>query len=450
MVIDDTICAISTNLGESAINIIRLSGNDAIKIAASVFEGADLKNVESWTINHGFIINDSGERIDEVLVSVFKAPKSYTRENIVEINTHGGNYVTSRILSLIIAKGARLSEAGEFTKRAFLNGRIDLSEAEAVMDVISAKSKKALEIANKELGGKTRQFIESLRKELESLLLLITVNIDYPEYEDEVKITDNEIIKTASSLMEKIKKALEEAENMRVYREGIKTIILGKPNVGKSSLLNALIKEDKAIVTDISGTTRDIVEGEVNIGGIILHLIDTAGIRKTDDPIEKIGISKSIEKLNEAELVLLVLDHSQKISEEDKYLLQITKDKKRIIIGNKTDLNRNKIEGVETLDVSALTKEGLSLLEEKIKEMFINEEIGDSSGAFISSSRHISLLNQALLSLSSAKEAAINKEYVDMAMIDLRDAYDALGLITGKTASDTLIDELFAKFCLGK
>lgn len=446
----DTICAISTSISESAINIIRLSGDKAISIVASIFDGKNLNKIKPWTITHGHIIDEEKNVIDEVLVSVFKAPKSYTREDMVEINTHGGSFVTHSILSLILKKGARLADSGEFTKRAFLNGRIDLSEAEAVMDVINSKSRKALDIANKSLSGGTYNLIHNIRNDLEDLLLHITINIDYPEYTDEVQITKGQITSTTNNLIDKIKDVLNKANTFKVYREGIKTIILGKPNVGKSSLLNALLNEDKAIVTNISGTTRDIVEGELNLSGIILHLIDTAGIRDTSDPIEKIGISKSLSELDEAELVLLILDNSTELSQEDKNLLELTKNKKRIVLLNKSDLGRKNIDEENALSISALTKEGLPSLEKMIKEMFVNEEISSTNDALISSSRHISILNKVLDSLISANLASRSGEYTDMVMIDLTSAYNELGLITGETASDSLINELFKKFCLGK
>jgi len=446
----DTICAVSTALNGSAVNIIRVSGENSIDIVNRIFKGANLLKKDANTITHGYITNKDGETIDEVLVSIFKAPKSYTKENIVEINTHGGCYVTTKVLERVIESGARLAERGEFTKRAFLNGRIDLSQAEAVMDMIESSTSESLRLSNKALRGDVKELIEKLRKDIEDVLLHITVNIDYPEYTDELQMTNDLCISNCKSLIEKISSIVEKAESLRVYKEGLKTVILGKPNVGKSSLLNRLLHENKAIVTDISGTTRDIVEGEINVGGIILHLIDTAGIRETDDPIEKIGILKSKEKLIEAELVLLVLDQSNELEDEDKELLEITKNKKRIIIANKSDLNK-KLDSIDNvLSISTINGDGIDDLEKRIKEMFIKEELTNSNELVISSSRHISILKKVLESLKSALSSSLEGDYLDMIEIDLREAYSLLGEIIGVTNKDTLIDELFRKFCLGK
>lgn len=446
----DTICAISTAMSASAINIIRISGEDSIKIVNGILSGLDLSKKEGNTISYGLIKDESGNTVDEVLVSLFRAPKSYTKEDLVEINTHGGAYVTTQVLELLLKAGARLAEPGEFTKRAFLNGRIDLSQAEAVMDMIDSSTKSSLLLANRALKGDIKVLVENLRMEIEDLLLHITVNIDYPEYTDELQITNDLIKEKTKYLISKIEKIIEEAESLRYYKEGIKTVILGKPNVGKSSLLNALLKENKAIVTSYSGTTRDIVEGDINLGGIILHLIDTAGIRKTDDPIEKIGIEKSIEKLNEAELVLLVLDQSQELSSEDKELLDKTKNKTRIIIANKSDLPRSFGVVENAIDISSLNGEGIEDLKEKIKSIFIKDSINLSGDLVVSSTRHIAIMSKALSSLKEARKNAINGDFLDMVEIDLRDAYNVLGEIIGRGSPDELIDELFSKFCLGK
>ena len=446
---NDTICALATALGESAINIIRISGSDAIPIASSILSGVKLEEETGGTIHHAYV-TDGNKKIDEVLVSLFRAPRSYTTEDVVEINTHGGAYVTEKVIELLLQKGCRAAEPGEFTKRAFLNGRIDLSEAESVMDMVSAKTQNALTLANKGLSGEIYRLVSSLRKEIEDILLHISVNIDYPEYTDELKVTKDLCIEKTENLIAKINQILSNAETMRVYKEGIDTVILGKPNVGKSSLLNALINENKAIVTDVSGTTRDIVEGELNLGGIILHLLDTAGIRDTSDPVEKIGIEKSMAALNQAELVLLVIDHGTGIDDEDLELLKLTNNKRRIVIANKADISKEKMGDFPYLDVSALTKDGLPLLEKEIKKLFVKEGIKDNSESIISSSRHIDLLNKALNSLISSRDGAKRGDFLDMIAIDLKDAYDDLGLITGETESDELVDELFKKFCLGK
>ncbi|MCR5741097.1 MAG: tRNA uridine-5-carboxymethylaminomethyl(34) synthesis GTPase MnmE [Gammaproteobacteria bacterium] len=449
MKIDDTICALATALGKSAINIIRVSGNDAIDIVSGITKGINLKKREANTISLAYIY-DGSECLDQVLISLFKAPKSYTKEDIVEINTHGGIYVTQKILELLLSKGCRLAEPGEFTKRAFLNGRIDLSEAESVMDMIEAKTSKSLNLANRGLRGEVFEEITSLRNKIEDVLLHIEVNIDYPEYTDELQVTTDLCINNTDSLINEIEGIIKNAENKRVYKEGIDTVILGKPNVGKSSLLNALLNEEKAIVTNYEGTTRDIVEGEINLDGIILHLIDTAGVRDTIDPVEKIGIEKTINVLNKAELVLLLIDHESGLTKEDLKLLELTKDMKRIIIANKMDINSDKFQGLSYIDVSILKGTGLNLLNDKIKELFINDDIDLECDTAISSSRHIALLKRSLASLKSANESAKRGDFLDMISIDLKSAYDALGLIIGKTSNDSLVMELFNRFCLGK
>lgn len=445
----DTICALATSLGESAINIIRISGKDAISIASSVLSGVNLYKKDTGTISYAHVV-DNGEVLDEVLVSLFRAPKSYTKEDVVEINTHGGSYVTERVLELLLEKGARMAEAGEFTKRAFLNGRIDLSKAEAVMDMIEAQTKNSLALANRGLKGDVYKEINALRSDILDILLHIEVNIDYPEYTDEIQVSKDLCINKSKELINKIENIIASAENKRVYKEGIRTVILGKPNVGKSSLLNALLNEDKAIVTSFRGTTRDTIEAKLNMGGIILHLIDTAGVRDTEDPVEKIGISKTMKALDEAELVLLVLDHETGIEDEDKELLELSKNKKRIIIANKSDVSNDLIPNIKYIDISALKRDGLDELEKAIHSYFINDSKLLNIDTAISSSRHIALLKNANKSLNNTLTGAINSDFLDMISIDLKDAYDLLGLITGETSSESLVDELFKKFCLGK
>lgn len=446
----DTICAISTAMSASAINIIRISGNDSIEIVNRILFGLNLYEKRGNTISHAFIKGENGVLVDEVLVSLFRSPKSYTKEDLIEINTHGGGYVTTQVLELLLKNGARLAEPGEFTKRAFLNGRIDLSQAEAVMDMIESQTKSSLLLANRALKGDIKILVENLRKEIEDLLLHISVNIDYPEYTDEVQITTDLIEERSKYLIQKIENIIVNAENLRFYKEGIKTVILGKPNVGKSSLLNALLQENKAIVTSYSGTTRDIVEGDINLDGVLLHLIDTAGIRLTDDPIEKIGIEKSIEKLSEAELVLLVLDQSSKLTKEDKELLEKTTNKTRIIIGNKSDIKTDSFDMKNIISVSVINKEGIEDLKKEIKKLFIKDSINLSGDNIISSSRHIALMTSALESLKQARNNAKAGDFLDMVEIDLKEAYGFLGEIIGKGNPDELIDELFSKFCLGK
>ncbi len=446
----DTICAPITVLMEGAVNIIRISGEEAIDVVNDILKGVDLTKKEGNTISHAWVLNDDKEIIDEVLVSLFRAPKSYTREDVIEINTHGGSFVTTEILELLLSKGLRLAEPGEFTKRAFLNGRIDLSQAEAVMDIIESENKSSLILSNKALNGEVRDLIISLRKEIEDILLHITVNIDYPEYIDELQVTNDLLFSKTSALIGRIEKIIKSAETNRVYKEGIKTVILGKPNVGKSSLLNALLNEEKAIVTNISGTTRDTVEGRVNLDGIVLNLIDTAGIRETEDIVESIGIKKSLEKLVEAELVLLLLDESQELSSDDLKLLEDTKHKPRIVIGNKKDIKSNDFNIPDMIEISASNKDGIDELKSRIKSMFIKDNNARIGDLIISSSRHISILKKTLESLNSALNGANAGEFIDMVEIDLKDAYDSLGEIIGIASPDELIDELFKKFCLGK
>lgn len=444
----DTICAISTALGKSAINIIRLSGEDSIEIAQKVLKGVDIRKEKGGTIHHAYVV-EGDKYLDEVLVSVFRAPRSYTGENLVEINTHGGAYVTQKVFDLLLSLGTRCAEPGEFTKRAFLNNKMDLSSAEAVMDIVNANTRKSLELANKAIHKDVFNLVNELRMDIEDILLHIDVNIDYPEYEDEIKISHELVGVKTRNLIDKITELIDKAEVMRVYKEGIKTVILGKPNVGKSSLLNALLNENKAIVTDISGTTRDIVEGDININGIILHLLDTAGVRETDNPIEQIGIEKTLEVLSDAELVLLVLDSSSSLDAQDQILLDKTKDMKRIVIGNKIDI-ASRLDIDDIVNISSLTKDGIEDLKKKIVKLFIDEDLSSSNEIAISSSRHIALLKQALSSLNDAYESERSDMYLDMIAIDLKNAYDSLGLITGQTESSELIDELFKKFCLGK
>lgn len=444
----DTICAISTSLNESAINIIRISGEDAISTVNSILLGCDLTKKNGGTINYAKIVDENNNVIDEVLVSLFRAPKSYTKEDVIEINTHGGAFVTTKVLELLLSKGLRLALPGEFTKRAFLNGRIDLSQAEAVMDIINSETRDSLILSTRALNGEIKTLVESLRKDIEEILMHIDVNIDYPEYTDEVQVTNDICINKLSKLIPMIEDIIGHAEKLRVYKEGVKTIILGKPNVGKSSLLNKLLKEDKAIVTSYKGTTRDIVEGKINIGGIILNLIDTAGVRDTDDPIEKIGIEKTINALDKAELVLLLLDESNDLESEDYKLLELTKDKKRIIVGNKSDLGK-RIKDTD-ISISALNGSNVELLEKKIRDMFVLDDIkSDNEKYVIASSRHIAILKKVLASLESANNASVRNDFLDMIYIDLMVAYDELGKIVGLEPS-SLIDEIFKNFCLGK
>ena len=447
----DTIASISTALANGAISIVRLSGDEAISIVNKIFGKADLTKVKSHTITYGHIY-DNGEVVDEALVSVFKAPKTFTREDVVEINCHGGIYVTNKILELVLSKGARLAEPGEFTKRAYLNGRIDLTQAESVMDIIEAKTKTSLKMANYGLSGATKKLITNFKEKLLKCILEIEVNIDYPEYEDEVQVTTEVLKPSIDELILDIKKIIDKAEQASIIKNGIKTAIIGKPNVGKSSLLNALLKEDKAIVTDIAGTTRDIVEGNINIGGVLLHLIDTAGIRDASDTVEQIGVKKSKQILSEAELVILVFDYSEKLSEIDIELLKETKDKTRIIIVNKNDLN--KLIDLDQLDdyllISSFNENDIEKVTEKIKDICKISDITDIDASYIGNSRQMGLLRRCYDSLIEANKGIIANDPIDLINIDLTNSYNYLLEILGEISSADLVEEMFARFCLGK
>ena len=448
---NDTIAAISTTMGVGAISIVRVSGEDSIKIVNSIFEGKNLLEVESHTINYGYIV-ENNEKIDEVLVSVMRAPKTFTRENIVEINTHGGIAITNKVLEILLTHGCRLAEPGEFTKRAFLNGRIDLIEAEGVMDLINSKTEKMRKLAINQVNGEVSMLIKTLRQKILELLANIEVNIDYPEYEDIEEVTNKRILEDTTQIEEELKNILSKSKDSKIIKEGIKTIIIGSPNVGKSSILNRLLNENKAIVTDIAGTTRDIVEGTIQINGIVLNIIDTAGIRKTDDVVESIGVKKSLDLIDDADLILYVLNNNEKLTEEEEEILEKIKDKNHIIIVNKVDLDNK-------LDLSKLTKyiemsivndKGIDELRNRIVEMFNLEQLDSNDYTYLSSARAISLLNKAISSLNSVKEGINNKMPVDMVEIDLKQVWSILGEIIGETYSDELIDQLFSQFCLGK
>jgi len=446
----DTITAKTTADGVSAINVIRVSGDDSLSIVNHIFSGADLEKAKTKEIYYGHIVKNN-ETIDEVLVSVFKAPKSFTGEDVVEISCHGGNFIANEIIKLLITNGARLAQKGEFSKRAYLNKKLDLTEAESIMDLVNAKNFNQLKIANSQLRGDVYNLIEKLQNKILEIVANIEVNIDYPEYDDVIDITSKIIIPQTNELIIEIEKILKQAETGQVIRDGIKTVIIGKPNVGKSSLLNTLLKEDKAIVTDISGTTRDLIEAELNLDGVILKLIDTAGIRPTDDIIEKIGINKTKKVIEEADLVLLVLDQSEKITEADKELIDLTKNKSRIIIGNKIDIgNKINLENEHIINISAKANLGIDKLSAEVKRLFINEELLSGDYALISNVRHIAKLEEVKKSLKQAKTAAENNIPIDLVEIDLRNAWSALGEITGQNTSDDLISILFSKFCLGK
>ena len=450
---EDTITAISTALGVGAISIIRVSGNEAINIVNKIFKGKDLSKVDSHTINYGHIV-DGDKIIDEVLVSIMRAPKTFTREDIVEINVHGGIATTNKVLELLLINGCRLAEPGEFTKRAFLNGRIDLIEAEGVMDLINAKTEKSRNLAINQVSGSVSNLIKDLRQSLVDVLANIEVNIDYPEYED-IEVMTIEMVKDRiSNIREKIKEILNKSENGKIIKEGIKTIIIGRPNVGKSSILNRLLDEEKAIVTDVAGTTRDIVEGQISIDGIILNIIDTAGIRETQDIVESIGVKKSLSLIDEADLILYVLNNNDELSNEDFEILDKIKDKNSIVIINKTDLdskvNVDEINHQNIVMMSALNNDGIDLLKQKIKKLFNLELIEQNDYTYLSSARSIALLKKALESLASVEEGINNNMPIDMIEIDLKDVWNLLGDIIGVNYSEELIDQLFSQFCLGK
>lgn len=446
---NDTIVAISTALGEGAISIIRVSGDDAIKIINPLFDGKDLEKVSSHTINYGRIVYN-GEIIDEVLLSIMKAPKTYTKEDVIEINTHGSIAVVNKIMEILLLEGCRLAEPGEFTKRAFLNGRIDLTESEGVMDLINSETELTRKMAINELFGNVSRLITDTREDIISLISNIEVNIDYPEYEDIEVVTINKIREKVREIKEKLLKTLKLSEDGKILKDGIKTVILGKPNVGKSSLLNALLEEEKAIVTDVKGTTRDIVEGSILVGGVKLNLIDTAGVRKSDDIVEKIGIEKSLNLIDEAELVLLILDASCHLSEEDKYLLEKTKDKKRIIIMNKIDLKLNNSYMDDVIKISAKNNEGIENIKDAIKELFNVGTFMSKNLTFFTNVRQISLLKSAIKSLEDVEQGIKEEREIDMIEIDLKLVWEKLGDIIGANYTEELIDNLFSRFCLGK
>ena len=452
---NDTICAIATAQGVGAISIIRVSGDDSTKIVDKIFQGKDLTKVESHTINYGHII-DNNEIIDEVLVSVMKSPKTFTTEDVVEINTHGGIAATNRTLELLLENGCRLAEPGEFTKRAFLNGRIDLLEAEAVMDMIDAKTENQRKMAINQIDGKTSNLINELRSDMIQIISNINVNIDYPEYDDVDIITNDILIPKIKKIKEKILKIIKESENGKLIKEGIKTSIIGRPNVGKSSLLNALLQEDKAIVTDIAGTTRDIVEGQIRINGIILNMIDTAGIRKTEDIIESIGVEKSLKIMEEADLVLFMINNNEELSDDIKELINKINNKKYLILINKKDLETkfNKeelnVDKNRIVELSIINNEGIEELKEKIIEMFNINELETKDPTYLSNSRSISILKRCLKRVEDIEKSLNDNMPIDMIELDIKSIWEELGTINGTNYEEELLDEMFSRFCLGK
>ena len=445
----ETIAAIATAFGTAGISVIRVSGEKAISEIAKIFKGKDLNKVKSHTIHYGHILDDNQNILDEVMVSVMRAPKSFTAEDTVEISTHGGILITQKVLERILSLDIRLAEPGEFSERAYLNGRIDLVEAESIMDLIHAKSEQALKLANLGVQKKTSNLIQNFRSKLLTIIAHIEVNIDYPEYDDAIVMSKEIISPMTIDLIKEINHLLDESYKNQLIRDGVQTVIIGKPNVGKSSLLNALLNEEKAIVTDIEGTTRDTIEAYINIGGITLKLMDTAGIRETQDIVEKIGVNRSMKALSDAELVLLVLDQSKALTHEDKSLLELTKDKKRIIIANKSDLPKA-LSMEEVVSVSTLTKHGLKDLEKAILKILSLEDIESRDINYLSNMRHITKVKEAKQSLLNVLKSIDLDMPVDVYAIDLTQAWRALGEILGENNADDLLDELFSKFCLGK
>lgn len=448
----DTICAISTALGVGAISIIRVSGDDAIDIVNKIFD-KDLTKKESHTINYGHIVY-KGEIIDEVMVSIMKSPKTFTKEDTIEINSHGGVAVTNKVLEILLLEGARLAEPGEFTKRAFLNGRIDLVEAESIMDLIESKTETSRKLAISGMEGKVSKLVKNIIDNLVKVNANIEVNIDYPEYEDIEIVTKEKIEEMSRYINKELTKLLNESENGKLIKDGINTLILGRPNVGKSSILNKLIEEDKAIVTSVAGTTRDIVEGQIRVNGILLNIIDTAGVRETEDIVEKIGVEKSLSLVNDADLIILVFNNNEKLTDEDKKLLEYTKEKKRIIVINKIDLENNldisNLKNERIVKVSALKDSGIENLKNEINDMFNLEEINLGDFTYLSNSRQISLVKKAVEISKNLEDALNNDVPIDLLEIDIKEICEILGEIIGESYDDKLIDTLFSNFCLGK
>ena len=456
----DTITSISTPMGEGAIGIVRLSGPEAVEIGDKLYKGKKkLKDVPSHTINYGHIIDpETHEVVEEVMISVLRAPKTFTREDIIEINCHGGILTINRILELTMTHGARMAEPGEYTKRAFLNGRIDLSQAEAVMDFIRSKTDRASKVAMNQIEGRLSDLIKQQRQSILEILAQVEVNIDYPEYDDVEDATTEFLLAQSKKIKNEIDQLLETGTQGKIMREGLSTVIVGKPNVGKSSMLNNLIQDNKAIVTEVAGTTRDVLEEYVNVRGVPLRLVDTAGIRDTEDIVEKIGVERSRKALSEADLILFVLNNNEPLTEEDRTLYEVIKNEDAIVIVNKTDLERQlDIEEVKTMigdtpliQTSMLKQEGVDELELQIRDLFFGGEVQNQDMTCVSNSRHISLLKQARQTIQDAIDAAEAGIPMDMVQIDLTRTWELLGEIIGESASDELINQLFSQFCLGK
>ena len=456
----DTITSISTPMGEGAIGIVRLSGPQAIEIGDTLYKGKKkLSEVDTHTINYGHIIDpETNETVEEVMISVLRAPKTFTREDIIEINCHGGILTINRILELTMTYGARMAEPGEYTKRAFLNGRIDLSQAEAVMDFIRSKTDRASKVAMNQIEGRLSDLIKKQRQSILEILAQVEVNIDYPEYDDVEDATTEFLLEQSKNIKEEINRLLETGTQGKIMREGLSTVIVGRPNVGKSSMLNNLIQDNKAIVTEVAGTTRDVLEEYVNVRGVPLRLVDTAGIRDTEDIVEKIGVERSRKALSEADLILFVLNNNEPLTEDDQTLYEVVKNEDVIVIINKTDLEprldidevKEMIGDMPLIQTSMLKQEGIDELEIQIRDLFFGGEVQNQDMTYVSNSRHISLLKQARHSIQDAIDAAESGVPMDMVQIDLTRTWEILGEIIGESASDELIDQLFSHFCLGK
>ena len=455
----DTITAISTPIGEGAIAIVRISGEESFAIANRIFPTKDLTKVDSHTIHYGSLIDPkTDEKVEEVMVSVLNAPRTFTREDIIEINCHGGMVSVNRVLQLILREGARLAEPGEFTKRAFLNGRIDLSQAEAVMDLIRSKTDKAMSQALNQMDGRLSNLIRSLRQQLIETVAHVEVNIDYPEYDDVEEMTHQMLVERATAVKEEVQRLLMTAKQGKILREGIATAIIGKPNVGKSSLLNILAQENKAIVTDIPGTTRDVVEEYVNVRGVPLRLIDTAGIRETEDIVERIGVERSRKALKDADLILLVLNGNEPFTKEDAALFEAAREHDIIAVINKTDLEQQidldevkAIAGdVPIISTSLVEEQGIDQLESAIAETFFEGELDSGDLTYVSNVRHIQLLEQSEQALDDALQAVDDGMPLDLVQIDITRTWELLGEIIGDNIHESLIDQLFSQFCLGK
>lgn len=456
----DTITSISTPMGEGAIGIVRLSGVDAVNIADKLYRGkGPLEHVPSHTINYGHIVDpETNEVVEEVMVSVLRAPKTFTREDIVEINCHGGILTINRVLELTMTHGARIADPGEYTKRAFLNGRIDLSQAEAVMDFIRSKTDRASKVAMNQIEGRLSDMIKRQRQSILEILAQVEVNIDYPEYDDVEDATTEVLLEKSNQIKSEINKLLDTGTQGKIMREGLATVIVGKPNVGKSSMLNNLIQDNKAIVTEVPGTTRDTLEEYVNVRGVPLRLVDTAGIRETEDIVERIGVERSRKALGEADLILFVLNYNESLTEEDRKLYEVIKNEDAIVIINKMDLDKQldisevkeMVGDMPIIQTSMLKQEGIDQLEIQIRDLFFAGDVQNQDMTYVSNSRHISLLKQARNSIQDAIDAAEAGVPMDMVQIDLTRTWEILGEIIGESASEELINQLFSQFCLGK